>query len=271
MADPDLDLSGRKLGDFVIHSKIGEGGWGLVYRAEQKPLGREVVVKVLHGKKIEKGASVERFLREARLASQLDHPYAAHVHAFGVDKEQGDELWWIAMELVRGVTLADWLEAHGPMPLERAVPYFECVAEVVYEAHTRGIIHRDLKSSNMMVIERSGRLFPKLLDFGIAKVDPDVDPDVTLADESEADRVPTSLDRPARREVGAARVNAGLLQAQGREAITLRPARGTARHRTRIFLRDDGKAAIRASADVFPPRHVAAVVVAGVDGNLRGS
>src|ERR1700759_1340614 len=197
MADSDLDLSGRTLGDFVLHSKIGEGGWGLVYQAEQKSLSREVVVKVLHGERTEKGSSVERFLREARLASQLDHPYAAHVYAFGADEdEEGDERWWIAMELVRGVTLADWLEAHGPMPLERFAPYFECVAEVVHEAHQHGIIHRDLKSNNMMVIERGGRLFPKLLDFGIAKVDPDV----MLADESEADRVPTSLIRPGPRE-----------------------------------------------------------------------
>src|SRR5215510_7507654 len=107
MADRDLDLFGRVLdGDYVLRSKIGEGGWGVVYRAEQKSLGREVVVKVLHGERIEKGASVARFLREARLASQLDHPYAAHVCAFGVDDEEHGELWWIAMELVRGVTLA---------------------------------------------------------------------------------------------------------------------------------------------------------------------
>ncbi|HEX8115289.1 MAG TPA: protein kinase [Kofleriaceae bacterium] len=220
MADHDLDLSGRTLGDFVIHSKIGEGGWGLVYRAEQKPLGREVVVKVLHGERIEKGASVERFLREARLASQLGHPCATHVHAFGVHEDQGQRLWWIAMELVRGVTLADWLKAHGPMPLEHLVPYFEYVAEVVYEAHNHGIIHRDLKSSNMMVIERNGRLFPKLLDFGIAKVDPDVDPDVTLVDESEADRVPTSLIRPSPRE-GVIRPKT---EAKEREQLTKRGA-----------------------------------------------
>src|ERR1700759_3392295 len=114
MADRDLDLSGGMLDDdYVLRSKIGEGGWGVVYRAEQKSLGRVVVVKVLHGERIAKGASVKRFLREARLASQLDHPYAAHVYAFGVDEdEEHDELWWIAMELVRGVTLADWLEAH---------------------------------------------------------------------------------------------------------------------------------------------------------------
>ncbi len=197
MADRDLDLAGRTLGDYLLRAKIGEGGSGVVYRAEQTSPSREVVVKVLHGKKIEKGASVERFLREAELASQLDHPYAAHVYASGVEEDEEDQqLWWIAMELVKGVTLADWLDTHGPMPLERFVPYFECVAEVVQEAHEHGIIHRDLKSDNMMVIERGGRLFPKLLDFGIAKVDSDV----MLVNKSEADRVPTSLIRAAPRE-----------------------------------------------------------------------
>ncbi|MGH2907176.1 MAG: WD40 repeat domain-containing serine/threonine-protein kinase [Solirubrobacterales bacterium] len=174
----DLDLCGRTLGEFGLRAKLGEGGSGVVYRAWQESLHREVVVKVLHPDKIAKGASAERFLREARLASKLDHPYAAHVYAFGVDENTG--LWWIAMELVKGVTLTEWLKAHGPMPLERFAPFLECVAEVVHEAHTLGIIHRDLKPDNMMVIERGGRLFPKLLDFGIAKAEPKL-----FSDESE--------------------------------------------------------------------------------------
>src|SRR5262249_49586912 len=70
----------------------------------------------------------------------------------------------------QGTALDDWLEAHGPMPLAQFVPFFECVADVVHAAHERGIIHRDLKPSNVMVIDRNGRLFPKLLDFGIAKL-----------------------------------------------------------------------------------------------------
>jgi eukaryotic-like serine/threonine-protein kinase len=189
----DLDLCGRTLGEYVLRAKIGKGGYGVVYRAEQESLGREVVVKVLHPERIGRGASVERFLREARLASHLDHPYAAHVYASGVVEDE--ELWWIAMELVKGVTLAAWLEAHGPMPLDRFVPFFDCVAEVVHEAHKLGIVHRDLKPDNMMVIERGGRLFPKLLDFGIAKAD------LELLDGGTVwDRITTPLDRPAPRE-----------------------------------------------------------------------
>jgi hypothetical protein len=91
-----------------------------------------------------------------------------HIYAFGIEPQDG--LFWIAMERVQGVTLAAWLSAHGPMPLEQLVPFFACVAEVVQTAHERGIVHRDLKPSNVMVIERAGRLLPKLLDFGVAKL-----------------------------------------------------------------------------------------------------
>jgi WD40 repeat protein/serine/threonine protein kinase len=193
----DRDLSGRTLGDFVLLEQIGEGGWGAVYRGEQPFLKREVVVKVLHSRRENSDTARERFLREAQLASRLDHPYAAHVYASGV---ADDGLRWIAMELVKGSTLKDWLTARGPMPLEQFVPFFECVAEVVQAAHDRGIVHRDLKPSNMMVIERGGRLFPKLLDFGIAKVN-----EVTFAEDHEPggpDELVTALIRatPRRRE-----------------------------------------------------------------------
>ncbi len=191
------DFSGRTLGDFVLREQIGEGGWGAVYRCEQPLLERDVVVKVLHPKQQSDSIAKKRFLREARLASRLDHPYAAHVYAFGVAQEDG--LQWIAMELVQGITLDDWLRTRGPMPLEQFVPFFECVAEVVQAAHERGIVHRDLKPSNIMVIERGGRLFPKLLDFGIAKVNHKV----MFADDHEpggADEVVTARIRatPAR-------------------------------------------------------------------------
>src|SRR5215207_2784115 len=92
-------LTGRTLGDFVVRDKLGEGGFGAVYRAEQPLLQREAVIKVLHRNLRASDVLIARFLREARLASQLDHPYAAHVYAFGAEE---DGLLWIAMELVRG-------------------------------------------------------------------------------------------------------------------------------------------------------------------------
>jgi len=162
------DLTGRNLGGFILREWIAEGGFGAVYSCEQPLLGREAVVKVLHPEKRRSDVIVRRFLREARLASRLDHPYAAHIYAFGIDDQ--DHLFWIAMERVHGVTLADWLTRHGPMPLAQLVPFFERIAAVVHTAHERGIVHRDLKPSNVMVIMRAGELLPKLLDFGVAKL-----------------------------------------------------------------------------------------------------
>jgi WD40 repeat protein/serine/threonine protein kinase len=170
----ERDLSGRVLGEFILRDQIGRGGYGAVYRGEQLGLDRAVVVKVLHEWRDDE-VSRGRFLREAKLASKLQHPYAAHVYASGIDHD--DDLPWIAMELVQGVSLRDWLMAHGPMPLEQFVPFFECIAEAVQAAHEQGIVHRDLKPSNIMVIEqRGGRLSPKLLDFGIAKMLPEIAP-----------------------------------------------------------------------------------------------
>ncbi|HWU87526.1 MAG TPA: serine/threonine-protein kinase, partial [Kofleriaceae bacterium] len=152
------------LGDFVLRELVGAGGSGDVYLAEQQTLRRDAVVKVMRATG-SREHGIEEFLREAKLASQLDHPYAAHVYAFGAEP---DGVCWIAMELVRGASLRAVLEAQGPMPLERFVPLLERICEVVHTAHEQGIVHRDLKPDNVMVISRAGRLLPKLLDFGIA-------------------------------------------------------------------------------------------------------
>ncbi|HEX7841130.1 MAG TPA: serine/threonine-protein kinase, partial [Kofleriaceae bacterium] len=152
----------------MLRERIDEGGYGAVYRCEQPLLGRQAVVKVLHKRLRGNDVVLQRFLREAQLASRLDHPYAAHVYAFGIEHDDG--LFWIAMEMVQGTALNRWLAERGPLPLDQLVPFFERVAEVVQTAHERGIVHRDLKPSNVMVIERAGRLLPKLLDFGIAKL-----------------------------------------------------------------------------------------------------
>jgi WD40 repeat protein/serine/threonine protein kinase len=161
-----LELFGRNLGEFLVRERIGLGGHGVVYRCEQRDLGRDVVVKVRRSRPKDSDGT-ERFVREARLASQLEHPFSAHVYAFGVED---DGVLWIAMEFVRGITLGAYLKARGPMPLAEFVPFFECIAEVVHAAHERGIVHRDLKPSNVMVVESGGRLLPKLLDFGISKI-----------------------------------------------------------------------------------------------------
>ena len=97
-----LRMEGRTFGDFVLRERLGQGGGGEVYRAEQLTLGREAVVKVMTRGGDQRAVVADRFLREARLASQLDHPFAAHVYGFGTE---ADGTLWIAMELVRGTAL----------------------------------------------------------------------------------------------------------------------------------------------------------------------
>jgi len=172
------ELVGRSLGGFIVKEQIAEGGFGDVYRAEQPGLSRQAVIKVLKGTLVAAEDIVARFIREAQLASRLDHPYAAHVYAFGAEP---DGVLWIAMEMVRGTPLDRLIRAQGHIPIQRFVPFFERVAEVVQSAHDAGIVHRDLKPANVMVLTRAGRLLPKLLDFGIAKVLDAAQPDSTRA------------------------------------------------------------------------------------------
>jgi serine/threonine protein kinase/WD40 repeat protein len=202
----DRDLVGTTLGQYILRELIREGGYGTVYRAEDPALEREVVVKVLRERRSDSD-SRERFLREAKLAAQLDHPYAAHVYAFGAEDE--GRLLWIAMERVRGIALDEWLDEHGPMSPEQFGPFFEGVCEVVHVAHEHGITHRDLKPPNIMVVESGGRLLPKLLDFGIAKRrrHPEVTPDLGLAEDHDdhdavkTDRLPVRPRRARRKGV----------------------------------------------------------------------
>ncbi len=158
---------GRALGEFIVREKIGEGGFGAVYLADQPLLAREAVIKVARAQHAGDPELIQRFLREARMASKLDHPYAAHIYAFGAEP---DGLLWIAMECVHGTPLERLLESQGPLPLDRFVPLLDRICEVVHTAHQQGIVHRDLKPANVMVLSRAGRLLPKLLDFGIARL-----------------------------------------------------------------------------------------------------
>ncbi len=183
---PPGELIGRRLGEFVLREQIGEGGFGMVYRADQPILEREAVIKIAQVRALAGDPAVQRFLAEARLASRLDHPFAAHVYAFGAEP---DGLLWIAMELVRGTPLDVMLTEQGPLPIERAVPFLCRLCEVVHTAHEQGIVHRDLKPANVMVVARAGSVFPKLLDLGIAV-------DLRAPPQSGAEERKTSLGTP---------------------------------------------------------------------------
>ncbi len=224
-ADP---LIGRTLGEFILRGKIGEGGFGAVYRAEQPTLNRPAVIKVLRRSLRARVDLMQRFLREAQLASRLDHPYAAHIYAFGAET---DGVLWIAMELVRGIPLNNLLRLQGAMPLGRFAPLIERICEVVHAAHEQGIVHRDLKPANVMVLTRVGRLLPKLLDFGIAKLVLDSDGESPKERGDEA---------PAHRSADAARVELDVHDAHADTVLVTTPNAADATN-SEITARDPAK------------------------------
>jgi Tol biopolymer transport system component len=157
---------GERLGQYRIEERLGAGGMGVVYRATDTQLGRDVALKVLPDRFARDAGRMTRFSREARLLASLNHPGIATVYGLA---ESGD-VRAIAMELVEGRTLADRLH-DGPIPVDEALPIASQIAEALEAAHERGIIHRDLKPANVKVTT-DGTV--KVLDFGLAKalVDP---------------------------------------------------------------------------------------------------
>jgi Tol biopolymer transport system component len=152
---------GTALGRFVVEEFIGAGGMGEVYAARDVQLGRRVAIKVLPSTRAADPGRVDRFLREARAASSLNHP--AIVTIF--DSGELDDVHYLAMELIEGETLAQW--TRGGRNRDKLVPVLAQVAEGLARAHAGGIVHRDLKPDNIMVA-RGG--YAKIVDFGIAKL-----------------------------------------------------------------------------------------------------
>jgi eukaryotic-like serine/threonine-protein kinase len=155
--------SGTKLGPYEIQSPLGAGGMGEVYRALDTRLGRHIALKVLPAKVLSEEISIERFRREARAASSLNHPHICTVYDVG----EHEGMHYIAMELMEGTTLANVLAA-GPLPIEDVLKLGIQIADALDATHQKGVIHRDIKPSNIFVTSRSEA---KLLDFGLAKED----------------------------------------------------------------------------------------------------
>ncbi len=154
-------MVGRTLAHYLILEKVGAGGMGVVYRARDTLLDRLVALKVV-GEQAQVGANAqERLLREARLASALNHPNICTIYEAGVV----DGETYIAMELVEGQALNAMVSPDG-LPVEMAIRYGIQIADALAHAHERGVVHRDLKSPNV-IITPEGR--PKVLDFGLAK------------------------------------------------------------------------------------------------------
>src|SRR6187431_2125361 len=160
-------MVGSTLGNYKILEKLGAGGQGTVYKAIDSKLGRTVVIKVLPAELTAKEANLKRFEREARLASSLDHPNIATI--FDLDEAEGHH--FIAMQYVEGRNVRQLVGGH-PLELKSALLIGIQVADALAAAHGRGIIHRDIKSGNVMVTP-SGQV--KILDFGLAKLLDDTD------------------------------------------------------------------------------------------------
>jgi eukaryotic-like serine/threonine-protein kinase len=161
---------GREIlgGQFKILDKIGTGGMGSVYKALQLAMDRHVAIKILHSKLAHRKDLVSRFRREARAMSHLSHPNTVKVLLYG---ELEDGLLYIVMEYLEGKNLNQTVRREGPMTVDRALPIIIQACAAIEEAHRAGIVHRDLKPENIFLCNQGVlKDFPKVLDFGLAKV-----------------------------------------------------------------------------------------------------
>ena len=154
-------MLGKLLGHYRIVSKVGEGGMGVVYRARDEVLDRDIAIKVLSSRTVADKSAKEFLLDEARAASALSHPNICTIHQVG---ETDGELY-IVMELIEGEPLSK-LIAKGGLPVESVLRYGVQIAVALAHSHGRNIVHRDLKSSNVMVTPEG---LVKVLDFGLAR------------------------------------------------------------------------------------------------------
>lgn len=154
-------------GQYTIEKVIGEGGMGIVYRAQDSVVGRPVAIKMLHANLLGDSGIRRRFLREARLMSGWSHPHVVQVY----DLLEQDRLLAIVMEYVDGTTLTEYLKKWGgQLPLDELNLLFSDLLSTMEEAHNQGIVHRDLKPDNILLHKTETRMFPKIVDFGLAKI-----------------------------------------------------------------------------------------------------
>jgi serine/threonine protein kinase len=155
-------------GRYRVERPLGRGGMGAVYVATQEPLGRQVALKVLRPTLLDDEVAAERFSNEARVVAQLHHPNIVGIHDFDTTE---DGVLFIAMELLNGQSLGEILRNEGRLPPERAALIVRDIARGLASAHRRGVVHRDLKPDNVVVVAAAGvGEIAKVLDFGIAKL-----------------------------------------------------------------------------------------------------
>jgi tetratricopeptide (TPR) repeat protein len=161
----EIDLSDpvqRRFGDYELQEKIGQGGMGVVYRARQHGLDRDVALKLLAAGPWASNEFVERFRREARSAARMQHPNIVEIYEFG----HRDGLNYFSMRIVAGHSLAQRLRSGGPLPARDAAQLLRTLAEAMDYAHRLGVLHLDLKPANILLTETGT---PLIADFGLAR------------------------------------------------------------------------------------------------------
>ncbi|MCH8957467.1 serine/threonine protein kinase, partial [candidate division KSB1 bacterium] len=153
----------QTISNFKILKKLGEGGMGVVYKAKDTKLERTVAIKFLPHEVAAQDDVKKRFKIEAKAAAALNHPNIATIHQI----EEVDDKMFIVMEYVEGQELRQLVKTLGSVPIDDAITYAIQIAEGLQAAHKKGVIHRDIKSANIMLTE-NGQV--KIMDFGLAKL-----------------------------------------------------------------------------------------------------
>jgi serine/threonine-protein kinase len=167
-AEKNGALSGALLGPYALNDLLGRGGMAEVYCARHNTLRRDAAIKILSPHLANDPQFRERFAREGRMLSELAHPHIVNVYDAG--EEEG--VYYIAMQLIDGETLAALLTREGALPHDRALPILKAIASALDHAHARGVIHRDVKPHNILIgrSQDGALLHPYLTDFGIARM-----------------------------------------------------------------------------------------------------
>jgi serine/threonine protein kinase len=159
---------GTPVGEYTVEVVLGRGGFGTVYRAVHPVIGKQVAIKVLARKYASDPDVISRFAAEARAVNQIRHRNIIDIFQFSM---LADGRHYYVMECLDGEPLDQYLKTHGPLALGEALPILRAIGRALDAAHAKGIAHRDLKPENIfLAIDADGERFPKLLDFGIAKL-----------------------------------------------------------------------------------------------------